>query len=159
MKRRTVVVVAVASVLALGTGVAALTAAWAHGPGGPGRYGWMMKRMVSAALDEALDQAAATAEQRSAIHASRDRAFAALEAQRPDRHAHREQVLALFEGDRIDAAQLEALHAQMEQRHAAIRSAVSQAIVEIHDTLTPEQRRVVAQFVRSHRHGGPGGWR
>lgn len=159
MKRRTVVTVAVVSVLALGMGAAALTAAWAYGPGGPGMHGRMMKRMVSAALDEALDQAGVTAEQRSSIHASRDRAFAAFEAGRPEPGAHREQVLALFEADRVDPAQLEALHAQMEERHRAVRTAVTQAIVEIHDTLTAEQRRVVTQFVRSHRPGGPGGWR
>jgi len=163
MKRRTVLAGAVAAVLALGTGAAALTA-WAQGPGGPGFHGRMMKRMVSAVLDEALEQASVTAEQRTAIYASRDRAFAAIEAQRPDPGAHRDQVLALFEADRVDPAQLEALHAQMEERQKTVRTAVTQAIVEIHDTLTPEQRHVVAEFVRSHRPGpggpmGPGSWR
>jgi Spy/CpxP family protein refolding chaperone len=154
MKRRTWLGLAAVPVVALVTGAVALTGAWAHGPGGHGMHGRMMKRMVSAALDEALDQASVTAEQRTAIHASRDRAFSALEAQRPDPRAHREQVLALFEADQIDAAQLQGLHAQMEQRHQAVRTAITQAIVEIHDTLTPEQRRVVAQYVRTH---GPGG--
>ena len=156
MKRRTVVTVAVVAVLALGLGAAALTAAWAHGSGGMGMHGRMMKRMISGALDEALDQARVSTEQRASIHASRDRAFAAFEAQRPDHDTHREQMLTLFEADRIDPAQLQALHAQMEQHRQAMRTAVTQAVVEIHDTLTPEQRRVVAQFVRSHR---PGGWR
>ena len=158
MKRRTLLVGAAAAVLALGAGAAALTA-WAQGPGGPGgpgMHGRMMKRMVSAMLDEALDQASVTADQRTAIHASRDRAFAAIEAQRPEPGAHRDQVLALFEADRVDPAQLEALHAQMEQHRQAMRAAVTQAIVEIHDTLTPEQRHAVAEFVRNHR-PGPGG--
>ena len=156
MKRRTLLGLMAVPVVAAVTGAAALTGAhaFAQGPGGPGMHGRMMKRMVSAALDEALDQASVTAEQRTAIHASRDRAFAALDAQRGDPRAHREQVLALFEADQIDAAQLQALHAQMEQRHQAVRTAISQAVVEIHDTLTPEQRRVVAAYVRTH---GPGG--
>jgi Spy/CpxP family protein refolding chaperone len=127
-----------------------------HGPGwrgmhGPGMRPEMMKRMISARLDEALTQASVTPEQRLAIHASRDRAFAALEAQRPDPRAHRDQVLALFEGDKIDAAQLQTLHAQIEQRHQAIEKAITQAIVEIHDTLTPPQRKLVAEYVRQHR--------
>jgi Spy/CpxP family protein refolding chaperone len=155
MNRRMWIGLAAVPVVAVLTGAAALTA-WGHGPGGHGRHGWMMKRMVSAALDEALDQAGVTAEQRTAIHASRDRAFAALEANAPDRTAHREQVLALFEADQIDPAQVQALRARMEERHQAMHTAISQAIVEIHDTLTPEQRRTVAQFVRSH---GPGHWR
>ena len=149
MKRRTLIGLLVVPVVAVVTGAAAL-AAWAHGGGGPGMHGRMMKRMVTAALEEALDQARVTPEQRSAIHASRDRAFAAFEAHQPDRHAHRERVLALFEADRIDPAQVEALHATMHQRRDAIHAAVSQAIVEIHDTLTPEQRRIVTRFVREH---------
>jgi periplasmic protein CpxP/Spy len=155
MKRRTWLGLVAVPVAAVVTGAVALTAAWGHG-GGPGMHGRMMKRMVSAALDEALDQANVTAEQRTAIHASRDRAFAAFDAHRGDHRAHREQVLAVFEADRIDPAQVEALHAQMEQGRQTMRAAVTQAITEIHATLTPEQRRSVAQFVRTH---GPGGWR
>jgi periplasmic protein CpxP/Spy len=122
--------------------------AWAQGPGG--MHAGIMKRMISAALDEALDQASVSADQRTAIHASRDRAFAAFDTNRPDRAAQRDQVLALFEGDRLDMGQLAAVHTQMEQQHQAIRAAVGQAIVEIHDTLTPAQRQVVASYVRTH---------
>jgi protein CpxP len=153
MTRRTVqrLTAVVLTVLAVGTVVLIGARAHAQGPGGPpGMHAGMMKRMISAALDEALDQATVTAEQRAAIYASRDRAFAAMEAQRPDRGAQREQVLALFEGDRLDAAQLQAVHAQMQQRHQAIRDAVTQAIVEIHDTLTPAQRQIVANYARTH---------
>lgn len=168
MKRWTVlaVVAAVAITAALAVGATMLTGALAdaqgtggpgmHGPGGPGMHGGLMKRMVSAALDEALDQANVTAEQRAAIHASRDRAFAAMDAQRPEPRAHRAQMLALFEADQLDAEQLQALHASMQQRHQAIQAAVSQAIVEIHDTLTPEQRQIVADYARQH---GPGAMR
>jgi Spy/CpxP family protein refolding chaperone len=145
--------------MAAAIAVVALVSVRAHaqGPGGPGgMHGGLMKRMISAALDEALDQAAVSAEQRTAIHASRDRAFAAMEAQRPDRGAQREQVLALFEGDRLDATQLQAVHAQMEERHQAMGAAITQAIVEIHDTLTPAQRQIVANYARTH---GPRGMR
>ncbi len=173
MKRWTAVTVVAAVVIAgaLAVGATMFAGGWAHaqgmggpgmggpgmhGPGGPGmyggpgRHGGMMKRMVSAALDEALDQANVTSEQRAAIHASRDRAFATLEAGRPDPRAHRDQVLALFEADQLDAGQLEALHASMQQHHQAVQAAIAQAVVEIHDTLTPEQRRAVAAYVRTH---------
>ena len=151
MKRRTLLGLVSIPVVAVVAGAAALTGAWAHGgPGGHGMHGRMMKRMVSAALDEALDRANATADQRTKIHASRDRAFAALEAHVPERGAHREKVLALFEADRIDPAQVQALQTEVEQRHQAVRSAITQALIEIHDILTAEQRRVVTQFVRAH---------
>ena len=156
MTRRTFQRVTTVVLIGAAIGVAALVGAraWAQGPGG--MHAAMMKRMISAALDEALDQAAVSADQRAAIHASRDRAFAAFEANRPDRRAQREQVLALFEGDRLDASQLKTVHAQMEQRHQAIRDAVAQAIVEIHDTLTPAQRQIVANYARTF---GPHGMR
>jgi Spy/CpxP family protein refolding chaperone len=152
----------IAGVLA---GAAMLTVAYAfaqgpggpggHGPGmhGPGMHGPMMKRMISARLDEAMSQAKVTAEQRTAIVAARDRAFTAMDAQRPDPRAARDQMLGLFEADRLDVGQLQTLHAQMEQQHQQVRAAVAQAIVDVHDTLTPAQRKIVADYVRAH---GPG---
>src|SRR5207247_9997925 len=96
------------------------------------------------------DQPRVPPDQRAATYASRGRAVATLQAHRPDRGAQREQVLALLEGDRLDAAQLRAVHAQMDQRHEAMRNAIAQAIVEIHDTLTPAQRQIVANYARTH---------
>jgi Spy/CpxP family protein refolding chaperone len=156
MTRRTILAGATGALLTLVIGGVALLGgrAFAQGPGGP--HAGMMKRMVSAALDEALAQANVSAEQRTAIYASRDQVFASIAAQRPDHRAHRDQVLALFEGDRLDAAQLQAVHAQMEQRRQAMHGAIAQAIVEIHDTLTPDQRKIVAAYARSF---GPGGMR
>jgi Spy/CpxP family protein refolding chaperone len=161
MTRRTFQRVTTLVLIGATIGVAALLGARAYAQGPGGMQGGMMhagimKRVVSAALDEALDQAAVSGEQRTAIYASRDRAFAALEANRPDRAAQRDQVLTLFEGERLDAGQLRAVHAQMEQRHQAIGDAITQAIVEIHDTLTPAQRQIVANYVRAH---GPHGMR
>jgi len=154
MTRRTFQRVTTVVLIGAVIGGAALVGARAWAQGSGGMHAGMMKRMISAALDEALDQAAVSAEQRTAIHASRD--GAAFETNRPDRRAQREQVLALFEGDRLDASQLQAVHAQMEQRHHTIRDAVAQAIVEIHDTLTPAQRQIVANYARTF---GPHGMR
>ena len=180
MKRRMLFSLLAVPVVALAVGAVALTGfhAYAQGPGGPGmspgpgmRHGpgmypgmlpgphmdpGMMKRRISIALDDALTQAGVTPEQRVAVHGARDRAFAALDAQRPDPGAHRDQMLALFEGDHLDTTQLQALQAQMEQRHQAIRDAITQAIVEIHNTLTPPQRKIVADYVREHRPMGRG---
>jgi periplasmic protein CpxP/Spy len=124
-----------------------------HGMGGHRMSPGMMKRMVSVRLDEALTQASVTPEQRVKIHAARDRVFAAFDGQRPDHRAQADQALKLFEGDRLDAGQLEALHAPMEQHHQAIRKAITQAVVEIHDTLTPAQRKIVADYVKTHAPG------
>src|SRR6266404_2544092 len=103
MTTRTIQRVTTVFLMAAAIAVVGLVGVRAHAQGPGGMHAGMMKRMISAALDEALDQAAVTAEQRTAIYASRDRVFAAFEANRPDRRAQRDQVLALFEGDRLDA--------------------------------------------------------
>ena len=147
LNRRTVLGSLAVAAVGLVTGVAAFAA------GGPaGRHG-MMRRMITAKIDEALDEAKVTPEQRTAIYASRDRAFAAIDAQRKDRGAHLEDALALFQADRVDPAQLQALHQAHEAEHEQVRNAVTQAIVEVHDTLTHDQRKVVADWVRAHRFG------
>jgi len=129
------------------------------GPGGPGgpMHGAMVRRMISNRLDEILDRASVTAEQRLKIHAARDRVFAAFDAQGPDFRARRDRMLALFEADSLSTAQLDALHQQEEQQRQRVRAAFDQAIVEIHDTLTPAQRKLVAEYVRTHGPLGPHG--
>jgi Spy/CpxP family protein refolding chaperone len=126
------------------TGAAAL--AFAHGA----RHG-MMKRFASAVIDDALDAAKVTAEQRAAVHAARDRVFDALAEHRRARKDRLAEALALFEADQVDPARVEALRRLGEDEHRAIADAVSQALVEVHGVLTPEQRRAVADYVRSHR--------
>jgi hypothetical protein len=127
-----------------------------HGPimHGPVPEGPMMRRALSERLDRALDRASVTPEQRVAIYASRDRVLAAIEGHRPDPMAQRDRMLALFEGAQLTQAQLDAFHQQADQQRQAIRAAFDRAMVEVHDTLTPAQRRIVAEYFRTH---GPGG--
>jgi Spy/CpxP family protein refolding chaperone len=147
MKRRTVIGLAVAGAI----GVVSAGAAVAFGSGGAGFRHGIMKRMVAAAIDEALDGAQVTPEQRARIHAVRDRVFATVETQRTSRHAHLEEALRLFESDRPDPAALEALHRTAEAERAQVRQAVHDALVEVHGILTPDQRRAIADYVRAHR--------
>jgi len=148
MKRRTMV-----GLVAAGTvGLVATAGAVALGAGGGGgfRHG-MMRRMAVAAIDEALEAAQVTPDQRTRIHAARDRVLAAIEAERAGRRPHLEEALRLFESDRPDPAELERLHADAEAARARVRAAVHDALVEVHGILTPEQRRAVAEYVRSQR--------
>lgn len=150
VNRRTILAtVAVASV-ALVTGAAA----FAHGGGF--RHAGMMKRMASAMIDEALEPAQVTADQRAKIYAVRDRVFAAMEAQRQTRGQHMQEALALFEADTIDPAQLAAFSAQHEAEHRQMADLITQAIGEVHDVLNPVQRRAVADWIRTHRPGQHG---
>jgi Spy/CpxP family protein refolding chaperone len=133
-----------------------------RGPGGPPMHGAMMRGMISRNLDRALDRASVTPEQRVKIYAARDRVFAAFDAQPHDLRARRDRMLALFEADSLTTSQLDSMHQQDEQQRQQMRAAVHQAIVEVHDTLTPAQRKIVAEYVRTHgplaRHGHRWGW-
>jgi Spy/CpxP family protein refolding chaperone len=167
MKRRLIIAVAAGAMVLAGA------YAFAQGPGGPGRPGGpgapggpppmrgemmrgpMMRGRFFETLDRALDRASVTPEQRVAIYAARDRVVAAMDTQHPDPKARRDRMLALFESAQLTQAELDAVHQQADQQRQAIRAAFDRAIIEVHGTLTPAQRKVVAEYFRTH---GPGGF-
>jgi Spy/CpxP family protein refolding chaperone len=148
MTRRAVIGLAAGLMATVAAGAGAV-AYGAHAGGRPA----IMRRVVSATIDDVLDEAKATQDQRRTIYAARDRVFAAVDAARVDRRAHFEEALSLFEADRPDPARIDALHATGEAARQRIRDAVHEALVEAHDALTPAQRKVVADYVRAHRFG------
>jgi Spy/CpxP family protein refolding chaperone len=146
MKRRTVFGLVTAGVL----GLAAAGGAVAYGAHGGGRHA-IMKRMVVAAIDDALDEAKVTPDQRVQIHQIRDRALAAVEQAHASRRGHLEEGLRLFEAEQVDPAQVEAFHRQADEERQRMRESIHQAIVDVHGVLTPVQRRAIADYVRNHR--------
>jgi Spy/CpxP family protein refolding chaperone len=151
LSRRTIL----GSLAVLAAGLVTSVVAFAHG-GGPGLRHGMMKRVATAMIDEALEPAQVTPEQRAAIYAARDRAFAAVAAHQQGRAAHMAEALALFEADAIDPGRVAAFRAQREGEHKQVADAITQAITEVHDVLTPVQRRAVADWIRAHRPGHNG---
>jgi Spy/CpxP family protein refolding chaperone len=150
MNRRTMLTAAAVTGVALVTGAAVF--AHAHG----GRGAGMMKRMVSAMIDEALEPAKVTPDQRARIYVVRDRVFAAMETHRQSRGQHMQEALALFEADTVDQGRLAAFAAQREAEHRQLADLITQAITEVHDVLNPVQRRAVADWIRTHRPGPHG---
>lgn len=133
--------------LAAGTTAFALQGHFRHG----GREA-MMTRFVSSVIDEALEEAKVTDQQRAAVHAARDRVFDALREGHATRRDHLERALALFEADQVDEGQVAALHREAEARRERVADAVHQAIREAHAVLTPEQRKAVADYLRGFAH-------
>lgn len=125
---------------------------------GWGRGGWSMedrRKFASARIDEVLDDLKVTDDQRKQIYASRDKLFAALEEAKPDRAEKFEQLSALFEKDELDLREVDALKAEHRDRMQKVEEAVTQAIVEVHSTLTPEQRKaLVAKAKKFHERFG-----
>jgi Spy/CpxP family protein refolding chaperone len=140
----------VIGILAAGAVSVAAVGAAAFGGHGPARHA-IGRRVMAAVVDEALDRAKASAEQRAAIHAARDRVLVAIEAERAAHRGRVQEGLALFEAETLDPARVEALQRDAEAARGRVREAVRQALVEAHGVLTAEQRRAVADFVREHR--------
>ena len=76
--------------------------------------------------------------------------------QHQTRKAHMAEALALFEADTIDPGRVAAFRAQRQAEHAQVADAITQSLTEVHDVLTPVQRKAVADWIRNHR-GGHGG--
>ncbi len=152
MTRRRFKISFIALAVALLVGGAAYKSA--HAGFGHGRKAAIMKRIVSAHIDEVLDDAKVNDAQRQRINAARDRVFTAFEDHRKRSGGSIEQALSLFEADQVDANQLSTLRGQHEAERKALADVVTAAIVEVHDTLNAQQRRVVTdhirQFKRSH---------
>lgn len=134
-------------------------AAFAKGKGGGhcgwgGRGGWSAedkKKFASAKLDEVLEDLKVTNDQRTAIYASRDKLFVALEAAKPDRSEKFDQITELFQKDELDLRDVESLKLEHRAKITSVEDAVSDAIVELHATLTPEQRKqLVAKAKKFH---------
>src|SRR5262245_59387906 len=141
----------IGTVAVLTGGLLAGAGALAWGQGARAAHGAFMKRMVAAAVDEALDAAQVTPEQRTAIHGTRDRVFAAFEEHRRTRGARLDEALALFESDQVDPTRVEAVRRQAAAEHQRLGDVFVQAVTEVHDVLTPAQRTLLAAWVRQHR--------
>ena len=148
LSRRTILGSVAVAAVGLASGAVALAASAAPGHFGRER---MMKHFVTGMIDDALEDAKVTPEQRATIYAARDRAMTVIAQRRQDRGAHLEEALALFEADRVDPGQLQAVRSQREAEHRQVADAVVQAVVDVHDTLTPAQRKTVADWVRAKR--------
>jgi Spy/CpxP family protein refolding chaperone len=139
-----------AAVVILG-GAAALTGfaggCGGHGHRGHGRDPAAMAAFATARVDDALDDVEATPEQRTRIHAVKDRLLASAQAAR---EGHTDDHALMLEAWRSPSPDAAALHARVDARLDAMRALAHQAVdgaLEVHATLTPEQRDELARKV------------
>ncbi len=144
---------AAAAVLLAGVGVVTLTAFSGggfchHG----GRDPAQLAAFVTNRVEDALDDLDATPDQRTRILAVKDRMLDAAKQVHADQGATHQAFLEAWQTDRPDAAKL---HALVDQRVEEMRKLAHQAVdagVEVHDTLTPDQRaKVTKKIERWHR--------
>jgi Spy/CpxP family protein refolding chaperone len=140
-------IVAVA-VVAL-TGFAGGCGAHRHGHG---RDPAALAAFVTDRVDDALDDVDATPEQRTRIHAVKERLLAAGQQAKGGHREVHEALRAEWGAEQPDAARLHALvDARAEELKAFAHQAVDGA-VEVHGILTPEQRAELTKRIdRWHR--------
>ncbi|HZI12444.1 MAG TPA: periplasmic heavy metal sensor [Myxococcus sp.] len=118
-----------------------------------GGHGWSrdperMKQMVTWRLNDKLDDLDATDAQRQSIHGVKDRVFTEGLTVMEDNRAARAEALTQLESDNPDAQKL---HALVDERVDAMRAfahQVTDAVLEVHRTLTPQQRKELATEIR-----------
>lgn len=125
-------------------------AAHAGHRGGWGHNPERMKQFITWRLDSKLDDVKATDAQRQSIHAIEDRLFTDAQPLMADQKAAREEAFTQLASDTPDAKKLHALvDARMEAMRAFAHKATDAAL-EAHKVLTPEQRKALADDFREH---------
>lgn len=142
--------------LALGVFVAVVGAgvpAHAHGHGRAATDGGMMmfdgpSGHVGRGIDHMLDGLNATDAQRSQIRQIATAAAADLKAQREARRALREKGIQLLAAPSVDAGAAEALRQQMLAQHDQASQRMLQAMLDVANVLTPEQRAKLGERMK-----------
>jgi len=135
-------------------------AAMGHGGGWHHRGHWDgdmnaadMQRHLDRMVDHFARHADATPEQKAKIEAIAKAAATDLQPPHQQLHATHERALALFRQPTIDRGAVEALRAEQMARADAATKRLVQALTDVAEVLTPEQRAKMADhFGRFGRH-------
>ncbi|WP_163995449.1 Spy/CpxP family protein refolding chaperone [Pyxidicoccus caerfyrddinensis] len=118
-----------------------------------GGHGWghnpeRIKQMVTWRLNDKLEDLDATDAQRQSINAVKDRLFDDGVQLMEEQHSARDEAFAQLASDAPDAQKL---HSLVDARIDAMRAfahKMTDAALEVHGTLTPEQRKELATEFR-----------
>ena len=149
MKIASLILGAAGLALAAGVGAIQVYAGHGHGGGPHGGGALMVPQMVEWLANKALDDVNATESQRTRILAVRDRVMSQAKNLHQAHDATHAEFKKQWDQDTMDAAQLHSLvDARIEELRRALHTAVD-GVVEVHDTLTPEQRRTLTARVEA----------
>jgi periplasmic protein CpxP/Spy len=134
-------------------GAAFTTRAWAHGHGGFGQ-GPIDPAKMEAHLDRMLKhlyvEIDATEAQKAKIGPIVKQAAKDLMPAHEAMHDTRKQAIALLSADKVDRAGIEKLRAAKLQAADAASRRVTQALSDVAEVLTPEQRKHLAELAGRH---------
>lgn len=130
-----------------GAGFGALAHGRRRGPADPARMEEQLDRM----LERAFEKIDATPEQRAKLEPLVKQAAAELRPLRAQARNARLEGMKLFSAENIDRGAIERLRVQQIQATDAASKRFTQALADVADVLTPEQRKTLA--ARFARHG------
>jgi protein CpxP len=136
------------AVLALATAGLGLTAFRHGGHGDPAR----MQQLIDNRLASMLDEIKATDAQRQQITAIKDKLVADHKALRASHAGVKQELLAQWQADRADPAKVHAIVDDRANGMKGFADEVADALIQVHDILTPDQRAQVAEKMQSHMH-------
>jgi Spy/CpxP family protein refolding chaperone len=133
-----------------GAGFGALAHGRRRGPADPARMEEHLDRM----LERAFEKIDATPEQRAKLEPMVKQAAAELRPLRAQARNARREGIKLFSADNIDRGAIERLRAQQIQATDAASKRFTQALTDVAEVLTPDQRKTLAaRFARHTRRG------
>lgn len=121
------------------------------GQGEHGEHGGMGMMPFGRHLDHLLGEVKATDAQRQQIKQITDKARADVQALHEQGKGLHERAMALWTAPKLDAAEAEKLRQQMLAQHDQISKRMTQAMLDVGNVLTPEQRAKAAEVLKSHR--------
>jgi protein CpxP len=127
-----------------GDGFPGMGLGW-HGPGG--HKAFMQRR-----LEKMLDEVKATDTQRAAIKSIVARLHSEMEPIHKEHASLHDQMLQAFAANTVDGSAVEALRVQATALVEKGSQALTRALVDAANILTPEQRQIIITHIKEH-HG------
>ncbi|MFN7974233.1 MAG: Spy/CpxP family protein refolding chaperone [Acidobacteriota bacterium] len=120
-----------------------------RGFGGP-EHERIFRAVMDAKLDIVAEKLNLSAEQKDRVTAIKDDLIQSFKENRESCRDLHGKFAAEFQKDTLDRATLDGLANERKAKHAVMEDKVKQAIVDIHDLLTPEQRAELVDLVKEH---------
>lgn len=120
-----------------------------HGPGPHGPFGH--PEMREQVVDVMIAVADATPEQEAEVREILDDVWVQLDDLRPDHEETHAEIKAILTAEEIDRKALQAHRAEMLDKVEQATSLVVDAVVDVAEVLSQEQRQKIADHLESHR--------